>query len=138
VGRGGSSNGGVSGIEGRCRQEVLSIEEAGMTDVEAVVQRYYGDRPVMQRIEDALRGAGVDPERPSHRDLWPFRPVAQPGYHGNTRACGTCAHTDRHVRARNRLWARWRVPRSIACRSRSSALVYPRLSAENTCCSARR
>jgi SAM-dependent methyltransferase len=43
-----------------------------MTDVEAVVQRYYGDRPVMQRIEDALRAAGVDPERPSHRDLWPF------------------------------------------------------------------
>jgi SAM-dependent methyltransferase len=46
--------------------------EAGMIDVEAVVQRYYGDRPVLQRIDDALRGAGVDPERPSHRDLWPF------------------------------------------------------------------
>jgi sarcosine/dimethylglycine N-methyltransferase len=43
-----------------------------MTDVEAIVQRYYGDRPVLQRIEDALRAAGVDPERPSHRDLWPF------------------------------------------------------------------
>ena len=43
-----------------------------MTDVEAVVQRYYGDRPVMQRIDDALRAAGVDPERLSHRDLWPF------------------------------------------------------------------
>ena len=43
-----------------------------MTDVEAVVQRYYGDRPVLQRIDDALRAAGVDPERPSHRDLWPF------------------------------------------------------------------
>ena len=43
-----------------------------MTDVEAVVQRYYGDRPVIQRIDDALRAAGVDPERPSHRDLWPF------------------------------------------------------------------
>ena len=43
-----------------------------MTDVEATVQRYYGDRPVMQRIDDALRAAGVDPERPSHRDLWPF------------------------------------------------------------------
>jgi SAM-dependent methyltransferase len=47
-------------------------EEAGMTDVEAVVQRYYGDRPVIQRIDNALRAAGVDPERPSHRDLWPF------------------------------------------------------------------
>ena len=47
-------------------------EEAGMTDVEAVVQRYYGDRPVIQRIDDALRAGGVDPERPSHRDLWPF------------------------------------------------------------------
>src|SRR5262252_164421 len=43
-----------------------------MTDVEATVQRYYGDRPVMQRIDDALRAAGVDPQRPSHRDLWPF------------------------------------------------------------------
>jgi len=43
-----------------------------MTGVEAVVQRYYGDRPVIQRIDDALRAAGVDPERPSHRDLWPF------------------------------------------------------------------
>src|SRR5262245_29578221 len=43
-----------------------------MTDVEATVQRYYGDRPVMQRLDDALRAAGVDPERPSHRDLWPF------------------------------------------------------------------
>jgi SAM-dependent methyltransferase len=43
-----------------------------MTDVEAIVQRYYGDRPVLQRIDDALRAAGVDPERPSHRDLWPF------------------------------------------------------------------
>jgi hypothetical protein len=26
-----------------------------MTDVEAMVQRYYGDRPVMQRIDAALR-----------------------------------------------------------------------------------
>ena len=43
-----------------------------MTDVEAVVQRYYGDRPVLQRIDAALRAAGVDPERPSHCDLWPF------------------------------------------------------------------
>jgi SAM-dependent methyltransferase len=43
-----------------------------MTDVEAVVQRYYGDRPVLQRIDDALRGAGIDPKRSSHRDLWPF------------------------------------------------------------------
>jgi hypothetical protein len=28
-----------------------------MTDFEAVVQRYYGNRPVMQRIDDALRAA---------------------------------------------------------------------------------
>src|ERR1700746_1698022 len=26
----------------------------------------------MQRIDDALRAAGGDPGRPSHRDLWPF------------------------------------------------------------------
>jgi ubiquinone/menaquinone biosynthesis C-methylase UbiE len=43
-----------------------------MSDVEAIIKRYYGDRPVLQRIEDALRAAGVDPEKPSHRDLWPF------------------------------------------------------------------
>src|ERR1700739_2870745 len=43
-----------------------------MSDLEAVVQRYYRNRTVMQRIDDALRAAGVDPERPSHRDLWPF------------------------------------------------------------------
>jgi len=43
-----------------------------MTDVELVVQRYYGDRPVIARIDDTLRAAGVDPERASHRDLWPF------------------------------------------------------------------
>ena len=43
-----------------------------MTDVEALVQRYYGDRPVIARIDDALRAAEVHPERPSHRDLWPF------------------------------------------------------------------
>ena len=43
-----------------------------MTQVEAIVQRYYGDRPVIQRIDNALRAAGIDPERPNHRDLWPF------------------------------------------------------------------
>src|SRR6201981_2606021 len=43
-----------------------------MTDVETVVQRYYGDRPVLQRIDDALRAAGIDPDRPPPRDLWPF------------------------------------------------------------------
>ena len=43
-----------------------------MTQVEAIVQRYYGDRPVLQRIDEALRAAGVDPKTPSHRDLWPF------------------------------------------------------------------
>jgi MPBQ/MSBQ methyltransferase len=37
-----------------------------------VVQCYYGDRPVIARSDDALRAAGVDPERPSHRDFWPF------------------------------------------------------------------
>ena len=43
-----------------------------MTQVEPIVQRYYGDRPVLQRIDEALRAAGVDPKTPSHRDLWPF------------------------------------------------------------------
>jgi hypothetical protein len=33
----------------------------------------------MQRIDTALRAAGVDPERPSHRDLWPFVPLHSGG-----------------------------------------------------------
>ena len=62
-----------------------------MTDVEAVVQRYYGDRPVLRRIDEALRAAGVDPERPSHRDLWPFdqlhsRGIVATREHRNVRA----------------------------------------------------
>jgi hypothetical protein len=44
----------------------MMMREVSMTDVEAIVQGYYGDRPVLQRIEDALRAAGVDPETPSH------------------------------------------------------------------------
>jgi hypothetical protein len=50
----------------------IITKEASMTDFEAVVQRYYGDRPVMQRIDGALRAAGVDSDRLSHRDLSPF------------------------------------------------------------------
>jgi hypothetical protein len=45
---------------------------ATMTDVEAMVQRYYGDRPLLPRIEDAHRAAGVDPQTPSYRHLWPY------------------------------------------------------------------
>src|SRR5208282_3355181 len=60
-----------------------------MTEVEAVVQRYYGDRPVLQRIDDALRAAGVDPERPSHRDLWPFDQLHSRGI------VGTREHAER-------------------------------------------
>src|SRR5262249_8407460 len=48
------------------------VRAAGVTDIEMMVQSYYGDRPLMERIENALRAAGVDPEKPSHRDLWPF------------------------------------------------------------------
>jgi hypothetical protein len=48
------------------------MKKRDMADVEAVVQRYYGGRPIIQRIDDALRDAGIDRERPSHPDLWPF------------------------------------------------------------------
>jgi SAM-dependent methyltransferase len=48
------------------------VREAIVTDFEMMVQSYYGDRPLMERIENALRAAGVDPEKPTHRDLWPF------------------------------------------------------------------
>ena len=60
-----------------------------MTGVEAVVQRYYGDRPVIQRIDEALRAAGIDPERPSHRDLWPFDQLHSRGI------VGTQEHAER-------------------------------------------
>ena len=43
-----------------------------MVEVKAEVQRYYGDRPLMQRIEGALLAAGADAKMPRHRDLWPF------------------------------------------------------------------
>jgi len=45
------------------------IKGASMSDIEAMIQRYHGDRQVLQRIDDALRAAGVDPKRPGHRDL---------------------------------------------------------------------
>jgi SAM-dependent methyltransferase len=60
-----------------------------MTDVEAVVQRYYGDRPVIQRIDDALRAAGINSEQPSHRDLWPFDQLHSRGI------VATCEHAER-------------------------------------------
>src|SRR6516225_9026521 len=60
-----------------------------MSDVEAVVQHYYGDRPVIQRIEEALRAAGIDPERPSHRGLWPFDQLHSRGI------VGTREHAER-------------------------------------------
>jgi cyclopropane fatty-acyl-phospholipid synthase-like methyltransferase len=40
----------------------------GLADVEIAAV----DAALLQRIDDALRAAGVDPERSSHRDLWPF------------------------------------------------------------------
>jgi hypothetical protein len=69
-----------------------------MTDVEATVQRYYGDWPVMQRVDDALRAAGVDPEKPSHRDLWPFDQLHSQGIGGDARACGTRTIVGWHIR----------------------------------------
>jgi hypothetical protein len=43
-----------------------------MTTVEALVQGYYGRSDLLQRIEAALRKAGVDPKKPGFRDLHPF------------------------------------------------------------------
>jgi ubiquinone/menaquinone biosynthesis C-methylase UbiE len=63
-----------------------------MTDVEAVVQRHYGDRPVIQRVDDALRAVGIDPERPSHRDLWPFDQLHSRGTVATREHAERCAH----------------------------------------------
>ena len=43
-----------------------------MSQVEQTVQGYYGSRPVLARIDAALRAAGKDPEKVGHRDLWPY------------------------------------------------------------------
>ena len=60
-----------------------------MVDLAAVVQRYYGDRPLLPRIDDALRAAGVDPQTPSYRDLWPYDQLHSRGI------VGTREHTER-------------------------------------------
>jgi ubiquinone/menaquinone biosynthesis C-methylase UbiE len=46
--------------------------ETAMSQVEQTVQGYYGGRPLLQRIDAALRAAGIDPEKVGHRDLWPY------------------------------------------------------------------
>jgi SAM-dependent methyltransferase len=60
-----------------------------MADLAAVVQRYYGDRPLLPRIDDALRAAGVDPQTPSFRDLWPYDQLHSRGI------VGTREHAER-------------------------------------------
>jgi hypothetical protein len=43
-----------------------------MTNMEALVQGYYGRSDLLQRIEARLRNADVDPQKPGFRDLYPF------------------------------------------------------------------
>jgi SAM-dependent methyltransferase len=65
-----------------------------VTDIEVMVQRYYGDRPLLPRIDDALRAAGVDPQTPTYRDLWPFDQLHSRGI------VATREHAERaHIRA---------------------------------------
>jgi len=94
-----------------------------MTDVEATVQRYYGDRPVMQRIDDAsCRWGGSREAQPSRSVA--VRPAAQPGHRGHARACGTCTIAGRHVHTRSWLRPRRRVSlsRSTECGCRVAAI----------------
>ena len=60
-----------------------------MADLAAVVQRYYRDRPLLPRIDDALRADGVDPQTPSYRDLWPYDQLHSRGI------VGTQEHAER-------------------------------------------
>jgi sarcosine/dimethylglycine N-methyltransferase len=60
-----------------------------MADLAAVVRRYYGDRPLLPRLDDALRAAGVDPGTPSYRDLWPYDQLHSRGI------LGTREHAER-------------------------------------------
>jgi ubiquinone/menaquinone biosynthesis C-methylase UbiE len=43
-----------------------------MTAVETAVQAYYGRSDLLQRIESGLRNEGIDPQRPTFRDLHLF------------------------------------------------------------------
>jgi len=43
-----------------------------MTTIETAVQNYYGRSDLLQRIEAGLRNEGVDPQRPTFRDLHVF------------------------------------------------------------------
>ena len=43
-----------------------------MTDVAAQVQRHYGRGRLLERLDTALREAGVDTDRLTYRDLFPF------------------------------------------------------------------
>src|SRR5215831_13753113 len=62
-----------------------------MTDVEAMVQRYYGDRPLLPRIDEALRADRVDSQTPSYRDLWPYDQLHSRGI------VGTQEHAERRA-----------------------------------------
>ena len=43
-----------------------------MTDVEALVERHYGRGKLLDRLLAALAQAGIDPEKPSYEQLWPY------------------------------------------------------------------
>ncbi len=43
-----------------------------MRETEALVQRFYGGRPLLARISAALEQAGLDPGKLSYGDLWRF------------------------------------------------------------------
>lgn len=43
-----------------------------MTDVEALVERHYGRGKLLDRLVAALTHAGIDPEKPSYEQLWPY------------------------------------------------------------------
>ena len=58
-----------------------------MVDLAAVV--HYGDRRLVPRIDDALRTAGVDPQTPSYRHLWPYDQLHSRGI------VGTQEHAER-------------------------------------------
>ena len=70
-----------------------------MADLAAVVQRYYGDRPLLPRIDDALRAAGVDPQAPSYRDLWPYDQLHSRGIVGTQEHRRGATENPRHPRA---------------------------------------
>ncbi len=68
-----------------------------MTNPETAIQNHYGRGGLLGRIEAALDAAGVDPQRPTYQDLFPFDQLHERGVvatreHAHRAAIGAGTH----------------------------------------------